>query len=398
MSFKLAKYEVADLFRQYRSQLGHLSKHQNKVIDAIVNCRTAALGGHVYQCNNSECGNEEQSYNSCRNRNCNKCQYSAKELWVEKRVKELLPIPYFHMVFTVPHCFNELMMYNRVKIFALLFQSSQLAVKKLMKTKYQANPGIISLLHTWGSNLSFHVHTHMLVTGGGIKLDGERWVPSRESYCLPIKALSPVYRAEFIKGLRKLHSQKKLNLPPTLRAPFEFENLVESSFKENWVVYAKKPFSAPINVLKYLGNYTHRIAFSNHRILKVEGDRVYFNYKDYKDGGYEKKITSLAAPEFLRRYLMHVVPKRFVKIRFYGFMAHKSRTRNIERARVLIAQDSRLKKMDAEELKEVIADYKETHSVTSDQCRKCKAGLMVEIQEIPGTQSWSPPPAAPDST
>ena len=188
MSFSKPKHEVADLFREHRHRLENLTQHQNKIIDAIIYCRTEAMGGHIYRCDNLECGNEEQAYNSCRNRNCPKCQYSAKELWVEERVKELLPVPYFHVVFTVPDTLNSLILYNRVELFSILFKASQRAVKKVMKKSYNATPGMISLLHSWGSNVSFHPHIHMLLAGGGIHLDEDRWVNTKESYCLPVKA------------------------------------------------------------------------------------------------------------------------------------------------------------------------------------------------------------------
>ena len=387
MSFTKPKIEIADLFREHRHRLHIKSGHLEKVIDAIVNCRTERLGGHIYQCDNSECGSEEQSYNSCRNRNCPKCSYSPQELWVDKRVMELLPIPYFHMVFTLPHSLNELIIYNKVKLYGALFKASQLAVKKLMKKNYKADPGMISLLHTWGSNLSYHVHAHMLLTGGGIGLVQDRWIPARENYSLPVKALSPIYRAEFIKEVRKLKKKGKLTLPPSLEAPFAFENLLDSTFSTDWVVYAKKPFTAPIEVLRYLGNYTHRIAFSNHRIVKVENDRVFFHYKEYKDGSHENKIMSLEITEFLRRFLIHVVPRRFVKIRFYGIMANKVRKKKIDQARELIAKDSRLKKLETEELKKIVEEYKATHTVDTDTCRVCKKGKMQKLKEIAATGS-----------
>jgi hypothetical protein len=375
------KIEIADLFRDNHQRLKNLTFHQKQVIDDIINCRTEAMGAHVLKCDNSECGHEEQSYNSCRNRNCPKCQYSAKELWIEKRVDELLPVPYFHMVFTIPHLFNQLILYNRKFFFNLLFQASQESVKELMKTKYKATPGIISLLHTWGSAMPLHVHAHMLVTGGGIHLTEDRWVPARENYSLSIKALSPVYRAVFVKALRKLHDEGKLTLPPNLTSPFAFEDLINKSFHKNWVVYAKEPFAAPIHVVRYLGNYTHRIAFSNHRIIKVENDRVFFNYKDYVNDIPEKKVMSLEIVEFLRRYLMHVVPKGFVKIRFSGIMAHVVRKKKIELARELIAKSSKIKKEEIAKLEKIVSDYKAKYSLKAKDCEVCKKGKMMLVTE-----------------
>ena len=288
-------------------------------------------------------------------------------------------MPYYHMVFTVPHFLNELILWNRKLVFDILFQSSQTAVKKLFETKYQATPGMISLLHTWGSNLSFHVHVHMLVTAGGLGIVDDRWIPAQENYALSVIALSSVYRAQFLHRLRELHKNGKLKLPEHLQRPLAFEDLLDQSYQKDWVVYAKRPFAAPLHVLNYLGNYTHRIAFSNHRILSVTGDAVSFSYKDYGNGTHEKKVMTLPIPEFLRRYLMHVVPRRFVKIRFYGFMAHRQRKKNIERARELIAKDKRLKTIDAKSLEEIITEYKKDHSVDTDLCPKCKLGQMLQI-------------------
>lgn len=349
------------------------------------------MGGHIYRCDNEACGHEEQAYNSCRNRNCPKCQYSAKELWVEERVRELLPVAYYHVVFTVPHVFNELMMYNREILYNLVFQASQEAVKTHFINKYQPTPGIISLLHTWGSNISYHVHTHMLITAGGIKKadakmkTSEVWVDSKENYIFPVKGITEIYRAIYVKKLRKHLRKSKLKLPASLiKYPMAIEDLIDSSFKHDWVVYAAKPFLAPIHVLEYLGNYTHRIAFSNHRILKIENDRVYFTYKDYKDKEVLIKETSLACTEFCRRYLMHVVPRGFVRIRFYGFMANKSRKKNIEKARGLIAiMDPKKEVLDSEKLAVIIEDFKLKHKTDSDLCALCKIGTMQKYQDIP---------------
>jgi hypothetical protein len=375
------KYEIADLFISHGHLLKNITSHQQKVIGHITACRTEKMGAHILKCDNVECGHDEQAYNSCRDRNCPKCQYSAKELWINKRINELLPVPYFHMVFTIPHEFNLLILYNRKLFYKLLFQSSQKSVKDLMEKKYKAVPGIISLLHTWGSNLSFHVHTHMLVSGGGIHLTKDRWVFTKENYSLSTKALSAKYRWLFIKGLRKLYKNGKLKLPPELEGAFAFENLLDKTFKCDWVVYAKKPFSAPVHVIRYLGNYTHRIAFSNYRIKKVENGRVFFEYKDYKNKKYEVKLMSLEIVEFLRRYLMHVVPKGFVKIRFFGFMAHKSRRENIIKARELISKNSKFKKVEIENLDKIISEYKETHQLKAKDCEICKKGKMILVND-----------------
>jgi hypothetical protein len=307
------KYEIADLFISHGHLLKNITSHQQKVIGHITACRTEKMGAHILKCDNVECGHDEQAYNSCRDRNCPKCQYSAKELWIEKRIDELLPVPYFHMVFTIPHDFNLLILYNRKLLYKLLFQSSQKSVKDLMEKKYNAVPGIISLLHTWGSNLSFHVHTHMLVSGGGIHLSKDQWVFTKENYSLSTKALSAKYRWLFIKGLRKLYKEGKLKLPPELEEAFAFENLLDKTFTCDWVVYAKKPFSVPVHVIRYLGNYTHRIAFSNYRIKKVENGKVFFEYKDYKNKKYEVKLMSLRSWSFCDDILCMLFLKDLLK-------------------------------------------------------------------------------------
>lgn len=368
----------------YGPQLRKLSRHKQKVVQNIMNCRTAALGGHVYGCDSDDCDHEDYSYNSCRDRNCPKCQYSAKELWVESRVRELLPVPYYHMVFTMPHLFNELMLSNRVLIFNLLFEASSYAVKELFKSRYNAQPGMISLLHTWGQNLSMHDHIHMLVPGGGLSLEKDEWIACEEKYALPEKALSSVFRAYFVKQLRKKYRKGKINFTDNigyLEQPSNFEDLIDKSFEKDWVVYAKEPFSTPLAVLGYLGNYTHRIAFSNHRIVKVEQDRVYFKYKDYRDKA-KIKVMSLKVTEFLRRFLMHVVPKKFVRIRYYGFMTNSKRKKNLKKTRQLIAKTDNQSVLTEEKIEKIIEDYKRKNPVDTDTCPVCKKGKMIVIREL----------------
>lgn len=377
------KFEVADVFRLCREKLGLLSAKKNKVINAILNCRTEKLGGHVYACDNPECGHEEQSYNSCRDRHCPKCQYSAKKSWVEDRVSELLPVPYFHTVFTMPHLFNELAFMNPKELYRILFWAAQESVKQLFKERYKSIPGLISILHTWGSNITFHSHIHMLVTGGGISETGDRWISALENYCLPVKALSKIFRAKFVEALRKSYKANKLRLPENLKEPFAFEDFVESSFKTEWVVYTKKPFAAPIHVLNYLGNYTHRVAFSNHRIVNIENGQVTFKYKAYHDGTHENKIMSLSCEEFCRRFLMHILPAYFVKIRFSGIFAHKNRKKNIEKSRELIAKDKRLKVLSSKDLEAIVEEFAKKNSLETDVCKKCQKGKMIKIKETP---------------
>jgi hypothetical protein len=331
-----AGLEVADIVRQYGrayrdKYLASLS--QLKVMSAIESCRTARLGGHVDGCTN--CGHLRISYNSCRNRHCPKCQCLAKEQWLEARRTELLPVPYFHVVFTLPDLLNELVMSNEGRLYNLLFKAAWGTIEELCKSPNHlgAQPGMIGVLHTWGQNLSLHPHIHCIVPGGGLSKAG-KWVPSRSGFFIHVKVLSGKFQGKFLDLLKKAYQQKQVSFhgkAEKYSKPGAFKLLLDQLYKKAWVVYAKTPMGGPMRVINYLSRYTHRIAISNHRLMKVENERVYFRWKDYRDGNKQKetcppnRLTSLPVFEFIRRFLLHVLPKGFHKIRYFGILAIRNR-------------------------------------------------------------------------
>ncbi|WP_287987018.1 IS91 family transposase [Acidiphilium sp.] len=341
-----ASLEVADIFRvagpAYRaSHAGQLSLHQLKVMSAIENCRTAALGGHLEAC--EDCGHRRIAYNSCRNRHCPKCQGAAARTWLAAREADLLPVGYFHVVFTVPAAIADIAFHNKAAVYDLLFH----AAAKTMLT-IAADPrhlgariGITAVLHTWGSALTHHPHVHMIVPGGGISLDGERWISSRPAFLVPVRVLGKLFRRLFITGLIALHDQGRLaffgGLAP-LADRRTFLRHLSPVRSKRWVVYAKPPFSGPAAVLAYLSRYTHRIAISNRRLLAFDEASVIFRYKDYRrDGADRHQAMTLAADEFIRRFLIHVLPRGFHRIRHYGLLSATARKPNLARARELLA-------------------------------------------------------------
>ena len=335
--------EVADIVRthgqrfleQNRSWLGfqHL-----KVLQAIARCRTAALGGHIDKC--SGCGHRTISYNSCRDRHCPRCQAQARERWLAARNRELLGVPYFHVVFTLPHELNALCQYNPKLLYNLLFQTSAATLLEAAADPKHlgAEIGFLSILHTWGQNLSIHPHVHCAIPAGGFSPDHSRWVHPRHPFFLPVKVLSRVFRGKFTAGLRRLYRRRKLRLSgPVARLadPKRFADFLRTLFRQDWVVYAKPAFGGPTQVLRYLGRYTHRVAISNHRLLAFDGERVSFRWRDYAHGNKHRKMT-LQGAEFLRRFVQHVLPRGFVRIRQYGFLANRCRRTQLALARQLL--------------------------------------------------------------
>src|ERR1700676_3087314 len=321
-------FEVADIIRTSgdgfidRNQ-AHLAWPQVKVLRAIRNCRTPALGGHLDRC--SGCGHEAISYNSCRNRHCPKCQTNAREQWLAKRSEDLLPVPYFHIVFTIPHALSALVLQNRKIVYDLLFHASaQTLIEIGADPKYLgAEIGFLSVLHTWGQNLQHHPHVHCVIPAGGLSPDESRWIRSPTSFFVPVRVLSKVFRGKFVDRLKRLYRAHKLSFHGSLRSLVDskqFRRFLRQLFRKDWVVYAKKPFRGPAYILQYLARYTHRVAISNHRLISFEEGKVTFRYKDYAHGNKKRKMT-LTSDEFLRRFLLHVLPRGFVRIRHYGFLA-----------------------------------------------------------------------------
>ncbi len=307
---------------------------------AITSCRTAALGSQSYAC--TDCGNILQVYHSCRNRHCPKCQYNAREKWLGERKNELLPIKYFHLIFTVPASLNEIALFNKALFYDVLFSSVNYTLSifsndpKWMGAQY----GAVAILHSWGQNLSFHPHLHVVVPAGGISEDKMEWINTRKDFFAPVKAMSITFRKKFCSLLKSELNRRYLDR--FSEELDKFGEIISASEKKPWVVFAQKPFKKPQYIIDYLGNYTHRVAISNFRLIKIENGYVYFFYKDYKQGG-KRKVTKLAALEFIRRFLQHVLPYRFCKIRYFGFLANRFKQQNLAIARQCLAQESNAK-------------------------------------------------------
>jgi hypothetical protein len=324
--------ELADVIRRFGPMMPELSGEQRRVLSDLAACRTAALGGHMESCDH--CGHQRPAYNSCRNRHCPKCQGSACADWVEARAADLLPVQYFHVVFTLPDSFNSLALGNKRVAYGMLFRavSETLLEVAANPKRLGARVGFLAVLHTWGQNLSLHPHLHCVIPGGGLGAGGTQWIGCRPGFFLPVRVLSRVFRGKFIGLLRDAFHAGKLH---GLADANTLEALIGSALAGDWVVYAKPPFGGPEQVLKYLARYTHRIAISNRRILAMGERTVSFEYKDYAHGNRGRAMT-LEGTEFLRRFLMHAVPCGFVRVRYFGFLANRVRAANLERCRQLL--------------------------------------------------------------
>jgi hypothetical protein len=337
--------EVADIFRGHgpawrRANAGHVSLGQLKVMSAIESCRTAALGGHVARC--EQCAHSQISYNSCRNRHCPKCQGAAAKEWLAACEADLLPVPYYHVVFTLPAAIADIAYQNKTVIYDLLFKASaETLITIAADPKHLgARVGITSVLHSWGSALTHHPHVHMIVPGGGISLDGERWVACHPGFFLPVRVLSRLFRRLFLQMLLAAHQANRLKFfgnHAALADPQTFATYLTPLRRAEWVVYAKRPFSGPQAVLAYLSRYTHRVAIANSRLIACDRTGVTFRWKDYRAEGRDRqKVMTLATAEFIRRFLIHVLPRGFHRIRHYGLLASGTRADNIARARRLL--------------------------------------------------------------
>ena len=340
------RLEVADIFRRHgpawrQANAGHVSLGQIKVMSAIESCRTAALGGHVARCEN--CAHIDIAYNSCRNRHCPKCQGAAAKQWLAEREADLLPVPYYHMVFTLPAPVADIAYHNKAAIYDILFKASAETLSTIAADPKHlgARIGITSVLHSWGSALTHHPHVHMIVPGGGIALDGKRWVSCRPGFFLPVRVLSRLFRRLFLDKLAAAHAAGRLNFfgdHAALAAAQAFAAYLAPLRQSEWVVYAKKPFGGPQAVLAYLSRYTHRVAIANSRLIACDYNGVTFKWKDYRiEGPARYKVMTLATDEFIRRFLSHVLPDGFHRIRHYGLLASGTRIDNIARARELLA-------------------------------------------------------------
>ena len=341
--------EVADVLHaqgdRFVERHPWLSVQQRTVLRALARCRTAALGGHIDHCR--ACGHRTISYNSCRNRHCPKCQAQARERWLAARERELLDMSYVHIVFTLPHVLNPLCRRNAARLYHLLFRASAATLLEVAADPKHlgAAIGFLSILHTWGQTLVHHPHVHCVVPAGGFSADHQRWVhPKYAGFFLPVKVLSRVFRGKFVEGLRRAYARGELDLggvTTTLRDASRWHAFVDALFRTDWVVYVKPAFGGPAAVLRYLGRYTHRVAISNHRLIAFDGERITFHWKDYTRDGQHRTMT-LTAMEFLRRFVQHVLPRGFVRIRQFGFLANHCRTARLTLARRLLGQRSSL--------------------------------------------------------
>jgi len=338
--------EVADIFRRHgpawrATHAGHVSLAQLKAMSAIETCRTAALGGHLEGC--EDCGHRRIAYNSCRNRHCPRCQGAAAREWLAAQEADLLPVGYFHVVFTLPAEVADIAFHNKAVVYDLLFKAASETMMTIAADPRHlgARIGITAVLHTWGSAMTHHPHLHMIVPGGGISLDGARWVSSKPAFLLPVRVLGALFRRLFLTRLLELHTAGRLQFfgdQSGLNDQRAFARHLAPIRKKKWVIYAKPPFSGPEAVLTYLSRYTHRVAISNHRLISFDEAGVTFRYKDYRRSGADRQRTmTLHADEFIRRFLVHVLPQGFHRIRHYGLLASAGRKANVARARELLA-------------------------------------------------------------
>ena len=328
------KLEVADIFRRFPGFLYSKAQAEAKVGADILNCRTHVLGGHKQEC--EACAYSEYSYNSCRNRHCPKCQFLTRMKWVEARKSELLPVQYFHVVFTVPHALNAILWENKKIGFDILFRAAAETLQEVGERKLDAQLGFTAVLHTWSQKLLPHAHLHVVVPGGGLSRDGKRWVSAKQDYLLPIKVLSKVFEGKFLEYLEAAFLDLKFEKNPRLRNRSTFKEALIEASKQDWVVYAKAPFAGPKQVIEYLGNYTHRIAIANSRLESFDGESVTFRYRDSENGNAQSSLR-LPAAEFLNRFLSHALPPKFVRLRHYGFLASRSKSEKLETARTLLS-------------------------------------------------------------
>jgi len=380
--------EVADVFRRYGEAYRHqhgasLSTAQRRVMTAIEQCRTAALGGHIEQCD--ACGHQRICYNSCRNRHCPKCQSLARAQWLDDRRSELLAVPYFHVVFTVPQEIAAIAHYNKGPVYDILFHAAAETLRTIAADPKHlgAELGFFAVLHTWGQTLLHHPHLHCVVAGGGLSGDGSRWIACRPTFFLPVRVLARLFRRLFLASLEKAFDAKKLTfygrLEP-LRDRRAFHRHLAPARNAEWWVYAKPPFAGPEQVLAYVARYTHRVAIANNRLLDIDEGKVRFRWKDYRKGSRQKTMT-LAAGEFIRRFLLHVLPEGFQRIRYYGFLANRYREQKLARCRQLLAMPPP-ELPNAEAVKDYLDHYQELTGASLTECPACQRGRMVIIEVL----------------
>ena len=390
--------EVADIFRQvgpvYRQiNAETLSRGQRCVMSAIERCRTAALGGHVEQCD--VCGHQRIAFNSCRNRHCPKCQSLVRAQWLEDRQADLIPVEYFHVVFTLPEEIAAIAYQNKAVAYHLLFHATAETLRTIAADPKHlgAEIGFIAILHTWGQNLLHHPHLHCVVPGGGLSADGERWISCRPGFFLPVRVLSRLFRRLFLEELQRAFDARELrffNGLEALAAPAAFARYLAPTRRVEWVVYAKPPLGGPQQVLEYLGRYTHRVAISNNRLIDFADGEVAFRWKDYRHES-RQKVMHLDAHEFIRRFLLHVLPNGLQRIRHYGFLANRHRAAKLDRCRELLAAPAPIV-----DIPDAPLDYRDRYQLLTGKslrdCPQCGRGHMVCIETfLPGSLPRGPP-------
>ena len=378
--------ELADILRLYADDYRRshpVAYEQLKVMHHIQICRTAVLGGHVQRCD--QCAFEQIAYNSCRDRHCPKCQTLTKEKWLNDRKAELLPCSYFHLVFTLPHALNPIILSNKNATLNILFAAVNQTLQAFAKDpqwKLQGRLGFISVLHTWSQTLIDHFHIHCLIAAGALSFTKDKWIPANENYLFKITSLAKAFKKCYLKLLVNAYEKDQLIFTPktaALKSRQTFKQLINCVSKKRWIAYAKRPFAGPQQVLEYLGRYTHRVAISNYRIISIDNRRVTFTYRDRQNNDEIKKMT-LDAAEFIRRFLLHVLPKGFFKIRYFGFLSHTNKKQLIPLIRELIDADSILPEKINESISEMMLRLT---GIDISCCPKCKKGKMILIRKLP---------------
>jgi hypothetical protein len=382
------RLEVADVFRRYGAAFREahpLTAGQQRVMRAIERCRTAALGGHLERCD--ACGHERPAYNSCANRHCPKCQALARAAWLEARRAELLPTEYFHVVFTVPEQIAAIAAQNKAVGYGILFRATAETLRTIGAdpTHLGAELGFLAVLHTWGQTLLHHPHLHCVVPGGGLALDGPRWIRCRPGFFLPVRVLSRLFRRLFLAQLQAAFDRRRLHFAGALEPlqdPAAFAQYLAPLRQVEWVVYAKPPFGGPAQVLDYLGRYTHRVAIANHRLVAIDRGQVRFRWKDYRNHDRQKTMT-LDADEFIRRFLLHVLPGGFHRIRHYGFLGNRFRVVKLARCRQLLGMPAPLEVPPTTRPRDYRDVYEALTGISLRVCPVCQHGQMVRVATLP---------------
>jgi hypothetical protein len=397
-------FEVADIVRGYGAaylETRPVPLMHQRVLHDIETCRTAEWGGHIEECN--QCGFRRPVYNSCRNRHCPKCQTLARAQWLQDRQAELLPVGYFHNVFTLPHELNDLAAVNQRRLYGLLFCCVAATLQAFAadpKYGLGGQAGFTAVLHTWDQKLLYHVHLHCVIAGGALAFDGSRWIPARRNYLFPVRELSSAFRGRFLEGLQQAFTRGELVFPGRLASWAEaaaFKEFLARLAAKDWVVYSQPPFGGPDKVLEYLSRYTHRVAISNRRLLDVTDGKVTFNYRDRRDGDRLKELT-ITATEFLRRFLQHITPSGLCRIRHYGFLSNRSKKQQLPRCRALLGQPP--PPSDAAALT-VVALVLHFTGIDMSRCPHCKQGTLVAMERIlkaPPSRASPALPSAADSS